>query len=156
MLRPVTSSDRFAADPQDPEAIPTLIAAEKPDIICLQETKLQEKNIGEVEEALQLEALGYTAHWRCAVPPSRLGYSGVAVLLRDGLQVARVVPANVEEEADCEGRVLTAEVRHCRRGGGALTIPFLPSLVLEGAFPSSWVFDGSALNVQERGRGRGT
>ena len=72
---------------------------------------LQNMHVEGIETALQLGDLGYTGHWRCAMPPSRLGYSGVAVLVRDGAGLLGVdCEAIVCEEADPEGRVVTAEV----------------------------------------------
>ncbi len=75
------------------------VRAAQADIICLQETKLQE---GQIQ--LQLEE-GYTAYWHCA---EKKGYSGTAVL-------TRIAPLSVrrglddEGEDDTEGRVLTLE-----------------------------------------------
>lgn len=69
------------------------------DIVCLQETKLQE---GQIE--LELDE-GWTAYWHSA---EKKGYSGTAVL-------TRLAPLAVRRglddggEADAEGRVLTLE-----------------------------------------------
>ncbi len=70
---------------------------ENPDILCLQETKLQE---GQVE--LQLE--GYHKYWNCA---EKKGYSGTAIF-------TRIKPVNVsygigKDVHDKEGRVITLE-----------------------------------------------
>ncbi len=51
------------------------IAAERPDILCLQETKAQPEQI----PTLELEALGYRCYFFSAV---KKGYSGVAILTR--------------------------------------------------------------------------
>ncbi len=76
------------------------LAAEKPDILCLQEIKAQEIQVP--VEILKLS--GYESHWN---PAQRPGYSGVATLTRQkplavkkGLGVMRF---------DVEGRVLETE-----------------------------------------------
>lgn len=70
---------------------------ENPDILCLQETKLQE---GQIE----MDLPGYHAYWNYA---EKKGYSGTAVL-------AKEEPLSVSyglgiEEHDHEGRVITLE-----------------------------------------------
>lgn len=75
------------------------VLAEKPDILCLQETKARPEQV-----PLPLELAGYQAFWNSAVKP---GYSGVAVFCRE-------TPLNVKlglgiDEHDSEGRVLTLE-----------------------------------------------
>ncbi|MBI4794120.1 MAG: exodeoxyribonuclease III [Deltaproteobacteria bacterium] len=71
-----------------------------PDILAIQETKLQEEQVS--AELKNIE--GYHSFWHCAARP---GYSGVAVY-------SRVAPLNVrqgmgEPEFDAEGRLLTLE-----------------------------------------------
>ena len=75
------------------------ITAEKPDILCLQETKARPEQV-----QLPLELGGYNGYWDSAQKP---GYSGVAVFTREkpidfrtGLGI---------DEHDQEGRVLTLE-----------------------------------------------
>lgn len=75
------------------------VAAEKPDILCLQETKAREEQV-----QLPLEFSGYRAFWNSAVKP---GYSGVAVFTRD--QPLDVTLGLGIAEHDQEGRVLTLE-----------------------------------------------
>ncbi len=74
------------------------LADEKPDILCLQETKA---------EPDQVEALWpghYTTYWNCA---AKKGYSGTAIFTRHRpLHLTRGIGI---EEHDQEGRVLTAE-----------------------------------------------
>ena len=74
------------------------LAVEKPDILCLQETKA---------EPDQVEALWpahYTTYWNCA---AKKGYSGTAIFTRHRpLHITRGIGI---EEHDQEGRVLTAE-----------------------------------------------
>mmetsp|Transcript_26340 Transcript_26340/g.74028 ORF Transcript_26340/g.74028 Transcript_26340/m.74028 type:complete len:313 (+) Transcript_26340:226-1164(+) len=98
---------------KDPDALANLLRSEKPDVLCLQETKLQEIHVSAIEDALQLSSLGYTAHWRCAVKPSRLGYSGVAVLVRDSISTMAADCPAILKEADPEARVLTVELPDC-------------------------------------------
>ncbi len=78
------------------------LAKEKPDVLCLQETKCQP---GDVETTWPK---GYSMHWNSA---EKKGYAGTAILTR-----AR--PLNVRPhmnifEHDHEGRVLTAEFARC-------------------------------------------
>ena len=74
------------------------LAAEDPDILCLQETRAGP------DEVEQLWPAAYTTHWNVA---RKKGYSGTAIFtkvrpisVRAGIEVA---------EHDAEGRVLTAE-----------------------------------------------
>ncbi|KAL5226245.1 hypothetical protein ABZP36_014510 [Zizania latifolia] len=73
------------------------------DILCLQETKMQEKDVEVIKESL-LE--GYTnSFWTCSA--SKLGYSGTAI-------ISRVKPLSVKyglgiPDHDTEGRVVTVE-----------------------------------------------
>ncbi|KAK9065701.1 hypothetical protein SSX86_015102 [Deinandra increscens subsp. villosa] len=73
------------------------------DILCLQETKLQEKNVEEIKQSL-LE--GYeNSFWTCSV--SKLGYSGTAI-------ISRIPPLSVRyglgiSDHDSEGRLVTTE-----------------------------------------------
>ena len=63
---------------RDPMAIAQLVAAHRPDVLCLQETKLQEQHVEEVAAALGLA--GWSASWSCST--TRLGYAGVVTLSR--------------------------------------------------------------------------
>lgn len=81
------------------KGFPEFVATERPDILCLQETKARPEQV-----ELPLELGGYQAFWSSAEKP---GYSGVAVFTREK-------PLNVKEglgigEHDKEGRVLTVE-----------------------------------------------
>ncbi|KAK4839109.1 hypothetical protein QYF36_019197 [Acer negundo] len=73
------------------------------DVLCLQETKLQEKDVESIRESL---IDGYeSSFWTCSV--SKLGYSGTAI-------ISRVKPLSVTyglgiADHDSEGRVVTAE-----------------------------------------------
>ncbi|BCU77511.1 exodeoxyribonuclease III [Luteolibacter sp. LG18] len=75
------------------------VGTEKPDILCLQETKARREQV-----TVPPELAGYHAFWNSAQKP---GYSGVAVFTREE-------PLNVHEgmgieDHDKEGRVLTLE-----------------------------------------------
>jgi exodeoxyribonuclease-3 len=74
------------------------LALEKPDILCLQETR------ADPDEIEQLWPTSYTTYWNVA---QKKGYSGTAIFTRKR-------PLNVQkgigcEEYDLEGRALTAE-----------------------------------------------
>lgn len=70
--------------------------AQQPDVLCLQETKLQPEQAPPTE--------GFHAYWNSA---EKKGYSGVAVLSKQ--QPLRVVNGLGIDEHDHEGRVITAE-----------------------------------------------
>lgn len=73
------------------------VNAEQPDMMCIQETKMQE---GQVDVLLD----GYVQYWNSAV---KKGYSGTAIFAKDEpLSVTRDIEA---EGHDTEGRVLTLE-----------------------------------------------
>lgn len=74
------------------------LEAEKPDVLCLQETKCTPNDVE------QLWPAHYKSYWNCA---EKKGYSGTALFTRE-------TPLNVTEgirvaDHDREGRVLTAE-----------------------------------------------
>ncbi len=75
------------------------VSAEKPDILCLQETKARPEQV-----ELPLDFGGYHAFWDSAVKP---GYSGTAVFTRE--QPLDVRKGLGIDEHDKEGRVLTLE-----------------------------------------------
>ncbi|KAL3533689.1 hypothetical protein ACH5RR_007210 [Cinchona calisaya] len=73
------------------------------DVLCLQETKLQEKDVEAIKETL-LEDYDHS-FWTCSV--SKLGYSGTAI-------ISRKKPLSVRyglgiSDHDTEGRLVTAE-----------------------------------------------
>jgi exonuclease III len=93
---------------KDPAAISKLVQQEHVDVLCLQETKLQGKNIEEVRA--QLDLPGWSVHWCCSV--DKLGYAGVVTLYRESafpkdLTVTHGLQAT---EHDGEGRVITLEM----------------------------------------------
>ncbi|KAI3968181.1 hypothetical protein MKX01_018484 [Papaver californicum] len=73
------------------------------DVLCLQETKLQEKDVEDIKRCL-IE--GYdNSFWTCSV--SKLGYSGTAI-------ISRIKPVSVRyglgrRDHDSEGRLVTVE-----------------------------------------------
>ena len=71
---------------------------EKPDILCLQETKCTPDDVE------QLWPAHYTTFWNSA---DKKGYSGTAIFTR--ARPLKVEPHLGITEHDCEGRVLTAE-----------------------------------------------
>lgn len=75
------------------------VTTEKPDILCLQETKARPEQV-----TLPPELAGYHGFWNAAVKP---GYSGVAVFTRE--QPLEVYVGLGHDEHDSEGRVLTLE-----------------------------------------------
>ena len=72
--------------------------AEKPDVLCLQETKCHP------DQVEQLWPASYTTHWNSA---EKKGYSGTAIFTRT--RPLKVTLGLGIAEHDCEGRVLTAE-----------------------------------------------
>lgn len=82
------------------KGLPQWLEQEKPDVVCLQETKLQPEQY----PAEAFEALGYKAYLHSA---RKKGYSGVAIL-------TKTLPDHVEygmgiEEYDNEGRFIRAD-----------------------------------------------
>ena len=86
-----------------PTAITDLIAAEQVDILCLQETKLQNKHVEAVSASLGLGP-EWTQLWECST--HRLGHAGVAMLTRIPPQSAECGLARLGELAS--GRVIAA------------------------------------------------
>jgi len=74
------------------------LEAERPDILCLQETRVHP------DEVEQLWPAAYTTYWNTA---ARKGYSGTAIFTR--ARPLKVTCGIGAEEHDQEGRVLTAE-----------------------------------------------
>jgi exodeoxyribonuclease-3 len=74
------------------------LAAEKPDVLCLQETKCTSDDVE------QLWPAKYTTYWNCA---EKKGYSGTAIFTLQ--RPLSITPHVGVAEHDREGRVLTAE-----------------------------------------------
>ena len=80
------------------------LAAESPDILCLQETKANPGQLsGELLETVDGEGRPYRAYWSSAKRP---GYSGVAIYSRE--TPLEVRPMGIAE-FDAEGRTLIAD-----------------------------------------------
>lgn len=75
------------------------LKAEQPDMLCLQETKIQPNQV----DPWIFENLGYHHYWNYA---QKKGYSGVALLTKD--KPDKVTLGIGKEPYDNEGRVLTA------------------------------------------------
>src|SRR4029079_18020746 len=80
------------------------LATNKPDVVCLQETKLEDHKVPVVDIA----AAGYTAHFT-----GQKTYNGVAILARDGLAVTDVA-AGIPGLEDTQKRVLAATIAGIR------------------------------------------
>ncbi|CAM9651336.1 unnamed protein product [Chrysoparadoxa australica] len=65
-----------------PNALTSLVNAEDPDLLCIQETKIQEKHEKEFESALV--SLGYTSCFSSST--KKLGYAGTAIFYKAGLE----------------------------------------------------------------------
>ncbi|KAL0740031.1 hypothetical protein Bca4012_081544 [Brassica carinata] len=76
------------------------------DVLCLQETKIQVKDVEEIKKAL---IDGYDhSFWSCSV--SKLGYSGTAIISRiKPLSVRYGTGLSGSDDHDMEGRIVTAE-----------------------------------------------
>lgn len=94
---------------KDAGALSAVVQREQPDVLCLQETKLQEEHVKVVEAASQLLAPAgpmAAAVWNCS--SEKKGYAGTAVFCRQPpLSVARGIGA---PQHDGEGRVVTVEL----------------------------------------------
>lgn len=79
------------------------ISQEMPDVLCLQEIKISDKSIKEAS----FDFPNYQEYWH---PAKRPGYSGTAILVKDGVK-GLIAVTNVlgKEEFDDEGRVQIAE-----------------------------------------------
>ena len=81
-------------------AFETFLEKQKPDIICLQEIKLQ---AGQIE----LDLPAYRMFWNYA---EKKGYSGTAVFVKEDIPVVRDTYGMGIEEHDREGRIITLEL----------------------------------------------
>jgi exodeoxyribonuclease-3 len=80
------------------------LAAHRPDVVCLQETKLEDARF----PVLELAAAGYAAHFT-----GQKTYNGVAIVVRDGLAVTDVA-TGIAGFADEQKRVIAATVAGMR------------------------------------------
>src|SRR5437764_3894253 len=77
------------------------LAAESPDVVCLQEVRAQEHQL----PPILVDLAGYRAHWLAS--SRRKGYSGVGILTRN--KPDRVASGMGDPELDAEGRLLRAD-----------------------------------------------
>jgi len=76
----------------------------KPDILCLQEIKISDATRAQTE----FDFAGYTEYWH---PAKRPGYSGTAILVREGFKGVKKVTGGLgADKFDVEGRVQTADL----------------------------------------------
>jgi len=80
------------------------LAANRPDVMCLQETKLEDHKF----PVIDLEAAGYTAHFT-----GQKTYNGVAILARHGLSVTDVA-MGIDGFVDEQKRLIAATVEGVR------------------------------------------
>jgi exodeoxyribonuclease-3 len=88
------------------------LAAHRPDVVCLQETKLEDAKFPHAE----LRAAGYAAH-----AFGQKTYNGVALVAREGLVVADVA-TGIPGLADAQSRVIAATV-----GGVRVISAYVPN-----------------------------
>lgn len=86
-----------------PDGLQDLLEREAPDVLCLQETKLQDRNIPDVESKLGLTQ--FHLFWSCST--AKLGYSGTLI-------ASRIRPVSVQYGMgdvlhDRTGRLITLE-----------------------------------------------
>ena len=84
-------------------AFDAFLKREAPDVLCIQETKLQEGQI-------DLPMPGYRGYWNYA---DKKGYSGTAVFVKESVPVTDVTCGMGIDEHDHEGRVITVEMPSC-------------------------------------------
>jgi exodeoxyribonuclease III len=66
------------------EKVRKMLEKYKPDVLCLQETKIQESHVAKLSTAMQdLLPVNYSHYWACSRPPNKLGYAGTAMFIRD-------------------------------------------------------------------------
>lgn len=72
---------------KSPLIIDNLISTHRPDVLCLQETKLQEEHVDEIRDSLlksmnTLSSVKYTSFWSSS--KTKKGYSGTAIFVKGG------------------------------------------------------------------------
>jgi exodeoxyribonuclease-3 len=81
------------------------LAKEKPDILCLNETKAEPGQLSDELKNPPVKGVSYSTYWASA---KKKGYSGVAIYTREKPENIRFLG---KPEFDDEGRVLTADYR---------------------------------------------
>lgn len=88
---------------KNPAALKQLVEAENADVVCLQETKMQDKAIEQMEALVGLP--GWHCAWNCST--AKKGYSGTAILSKS--KPLSIRHGMGKDEHDKEGRLITAE-----------------------------------------------
>ena len=92
------------------ENIKAILAAEDADVLCFQETKLQQAHVADAQALLA--DMGYPHSWfAVSGPPAKKGYSGVAIAVKPSLSHATATIGI--GECDAEGRVVSLELPGC-------------------------------------------
>jgi exodeoxyribonuclease III len=97
-----------------PDVLKGLVAKHKPDVLCLQETKLQDSHVPDFKDCLP----GYEGHFTCS--QTKLGYAGTAVFVKgrtpqknqkslDSFFGAKPKPAAAEAEGTAGGSSAPAQ-----------------------------------------------
>jgi len=63
-------------------AFQNLVDRLSPDILCIQEHKLQHSHVNDLDEDLKSIVPDYQCYWSCSGPPAKKGYSGVACFVK--------------------------------------------------------------------------
>jgi exodeoxyribonuclease-3 len=103
-----------------------LIENEKPDVLCIQETKLQPK----YEQIYMEKFEGYDAYFNSCT--SKNGYSGTAMYIKSTLEPLELTYGFGIEEYDCQGRCMTLRFKNfflintyvCNSGQGLVRLGF--------------------------------
>lgn len=92
---------------RDAAAFKNLAALEDVDVLCIQEHKLQEKHVEELEAQVLATMDGWGVSWSCST--AKAGYSGTAILYRKGAfpDAPKFTQGINVAEHDGEGRVVT-------------------------------------------------
>ena len=93
-------------------AVLQTIAAENPDVIALQETKLPAKGMTKKQATALAEYFpDYDNVWISSHEPARKGYAGTMALYKRGMSVVADYPAiGAPEPMDAEGRLITLDL----------------------------------------------
>lgn len=89
---------------KDPDSLKNLVQAEQPDILCLQEHKLQDSHCNELDYQISKSLPGWHTHWACST--DKRGYSGVAILTNEGQKKKK----GGEGEADASSSTATTSI----------------------------------------------
>ena len=83
-------------------AFASLVTKNEPDVLCLQEHKLQEAHVDDIKADLKklLPSYGTNTYWTCSRGAAKKGYSGVACLLKDGCPEPERVSFSFAQDGD--------------------------------------------------------